>query len=182
MSTRENQTAKLKRLQPLRKRLESLFGASLFLPGPRFLCLHQVDRMRLPSELFLEGSRRLTTWKPPPTLQRRGPRPRMEAPLLSFPPWDSTRIQRAKVFKAFDRGRVFCFLGPHLQHMEVPRPGAESELQLPASTTATATATPDLSSVCDLHHSSRPHRILNPLREARDRTPTLMDPSQVCYH
>ena len=32
------------------------------------------------------------------------------------------------------------FLGPHLQHMEVPRLGLELELQLPAYTTATATA------------------------------------------
>ena len=29
-----------------------------------------------------------------------------------------------------------CFLGPHLRHMEVPRLGAESELQLPAYTAA----------------------------------------------
>ena len=36
----------------------------------------------------------------------------------------------------------------HLQLMEVPRLGAETELQLPAYTTATAM--PDLSSVCDL--------------------------------
>ena len=36
-----------------------------------------------------------------------------------------------------------------MQHMEVPRLGVESELQLPASTTATAT--PDLSRICDLH-------------------------------
>ena len=28
----------------------------------------------------------------------------------------------------------FCFLGLHLQHMEVPRLGAESKLQLPAYT------------------------------------------------
>ena len=27
---------------------------------------------------------------------------------------------------------LIFFLGPHLQHMEVPRPGVESELQLPA--------------------------------------------------
>ena len=33
----------------------------------------------------------------------------------------------------------FFFLGPHLQHMEVSRLGVESELQLPAYTTATAT-------------------------------------------
>ena len=34
---------------------------------------------------------------------------------------------------------LFSFLGPHLQHMEVPRLGVELELQLPAYTTATAT-------------------------------------------
>ena len=45
----------------------------------------------------------------------------------------------------------FAILGPHLCHMEVPRLGVKSELQLPA--TATATATWDLSCVCDLHHS-----------------------------
>ena len=33
----------------------------------------------------------------------------------------------------------FCFLGPHSWHMEVPRLRVESELQLPAYTTATAT-------------------------------------------
>ena len=38
-------------------------------------------------------------------------------------------------------------------HMEVPRLGVESELQLPAY--ITATAMPDPSCVCDLHHSSR---------------------------
>ena len=27
---------------------------------------------------------------------------------------------------------LFCFLEPHLQHMEVPRLGVELELQLPA--------------------------------------------------
>ena len=31
-----------------------------------------------------------------------------------------------------------CFLGPHLQHMEVPRLGVELELQLPGYATATA--------------------------------------------
>ena len=31
----------------------------------------------------------------------------------------------------------FCFLQPHLWHMEVPRLGVESELQLPAYATAT---------------------------------------------
>ena len=31
---------------------------------------------------------------------------------------------------------VTCFLGPHLQNMEIPRLGVESELQLPAYATA----------------------------------------------
>ena len=47
----------------------------------------------------------------------------------------------------------FCFLGLHSWHMEVPRSGVESELQLPAYPTATATRDP--SQVCDLPHSSR---------------------------
>ena len=34
---------------------------------------------------------------------------------------------------------VFVFLGLHPWHMEVPSLGVESELQLPAYTTATAT-------------------------------------------
>ena len=41
----------------------------------------------------------------------------------------------------------FFFLGPHLQHTEVPGLGVESELQLPAYTTATATW--NRSSICD---------------------------------
>ena len=53
-----------------------------------------------------------------------------------------------------------------MQHMEVLRLGVESDLQLLAYTTATATWDP--SHVCSLHHSSQQHRILNPLGEARD--------------
>ena len=71
----------------------------------------------------------------------------------------------------------FPFLGPHPMHMEVPRLGAELELQLPAY--STTTAMPDLSCICDLRHSSWQCQILNPLREARDRTPILMDTSWV---
>ena len=56
--------------------------------------------------------------------------------------------------------------------MEVPRLGVESELLLPAYTIATAT--PDWSRICDLHHSSQQHWILNPLREARDGTLNLI--------
>ena len=72
----------------------------------------------------------------------------------------------------------FFFLG-HPWCMEVPRLGAESELQLLA--TATATAMLDLSHICNLHHSSLQRRILNPLSKARDRTCILMDLSWVHY-
>ena len=49
---------------------------------------------------------------------------------------------------------MFCFLGLHLWHIEVPRLGVESELQFPA------TPAP------------------NPLSKARDRTRNITDPSQ----
>ena len=77
---------------------------------------------------------------------------------------------------------LFCFLnlGPPLRHMEVPRLGVGSELQLSAA--ATVTATQDLSCVCDLHHSARQCWILNPLSEARDHTHIPKDASQVPFH
>ena len=62
-------------------------------------------------------------------------------------------------------------------HMEVPRLGVQSELQPPAYTRATAM--PDPSHVCDLHPSSRQHRILNPQSKGRDWTCNLMAPSQI---
>ena len=72
----------------------------------------------------------------------------------------------------------FClFLGLHPWHMEVPRLGVQSELQLLAY--ARATAMPYLSLVCDLQHSSQQHWILNPLNGARDRTLKLMVPSWI---
>ena len=63
--------------------------------------------------------------------------------------------------------------------MEVPRLGFESELQLLAY--ATATATRDPSFVFDLPHSSRQRRILNALSKARDRNLVLMDTSQIRF-
>ena len=79
----------------------------------------------------------------------------------------------------------FGFLGPHLQHMEVPRLGAESQLEPP--TYATATATPGLSHVCDLHHSSRQHCVLNSLTKARDlshslRSSPIVHARQIRFH
>ena len=73
-----------------------------------------------------------------------------------------------------------CLLGPYLRHVEVPRLGVKWELQLP--THAIDTATPDLSHIYDLHHSSQQHRILNLLGEARVRTCILMDTSWAHYH
>ena len=75
----------------------------------------------------------------------------------------------------------FFFLGPHLWHMEVPRLGVQSELQLPAYTTATAT--PDMSRICNLYHISGQCLILKlkPLSEARDRTCNLIVLSRICF-
>ena len=63
---------------------------------------------------------------------------------------------------------------------EVPRLGVQLELQLPAY--ITTTATPDLSCVFDLCHSSCKHRILNPLSEARDQTHNPMAPRWFHFH
>ena len=46
---------------------------------------------------------------------------------------------------------------------------------------ATATATPDPSHICDLHHSLRQRRTLNPLSEARDRNCNLMAPNWIGF-
>ena len=73
----------------------------------------------------------------------------------------------------------FLFMAAPTQ-MEVPRLGVESELQLPAYTTATATR--DMSGVCNLYHSSQQHQILNLLRKARDQTCNLMAPSWIRFH
>ena len=66
-----------------------------------------------------------------------------------------------KLFFGFCFGLVFCILEPHGWHMEVPRRGLKLELQLLAYTTATATW--DLSCICNLHCSPWQHQILNPL-------------------
>ena len=70
----------------------------------------------------------------------------------------------------------FCFLGLHPWHIKIPRLGVKSELAY-----TTAIATPDLSHVCELHHSSRQRRVLNPLSEARDQTCHLMFTSQIHF-
>ena len=80
-------------------------------------------------------------------------------------------------FQVSPRQKKIFFLGPHLRHMEVPGLGVESDLQLPAYTTATR----DQSRACDLHSSSWQRQILNLLSEARDGTSALMDASQACF-
>ena len=73
----------------------------------------------------------------------------------------------------------FFFLGPHLLHMEVPRLGVESELRLPAYTTAIATWDP--SGICDPHHSSWQCQILNLPSGFQDQTRILTDTGQIRY-
>ena len=63
--------------------------------------------------------------------------------------------------------------------MEIPRLGVKLELYPPAYTKATAT--PDLSCSCDLHHSSHQWQIFNPLSKAGDQTCILMDASQIRF-
>ena len=77
---------------------------------------------------------------------------------------------------------VFVFLGPHLRHLEVPRLRVKLELQLPAYTHSHSNTGSEPSRVCDLHHSSGQHQILNPLSQARDWTCILMKASQICFH
>ena len=73
-----------------------------------------------------------------------------------------------KLFKcSFGNIMILCvcvclFRAAHW-HMEVPRLGVESELQLPLPAYTTAIAMPDLSHACDLLCSSQPHQIFNPL-------------------
>ena len=74
----------------------------------------------------------------------------------------------------------FFFLGPHLWRMEVSGLGVESELQLLAYVTATATECP--SYICNLHTTAHHNTgSFNPRSEARDQTRILMDTSWVRY-
>ena len=71
----------------------------------------------------------------------------------------------------------FVFLRPLPSHVEVPGLGIQLELWLPAYTTATATQDP--SCICELHHSSQPCEILNPLSKSSDWTRNIIVPSQI---
>ena len=88
-------------------------------------------------------------------------------------PWLSScqvsRSQQCTGFAFF----LFSFQGHTFSIWKFPGLGVELELQL--LTDATATATTDLSHICNLDRS----RILNPLSEVRDQTHILKDTSQV---
>ena len=90
----------------------------------------------------------------------------------------SQQLRKTVVIWGFFCFFVFCFLGPHPQHMEVPRLEVKSELQPPAYTVATQ----DWRHICKLHHSSRQHQIPDPLIKARDWTCILMDTSRIHFH
>ena len=77
-------------------------------------------------------------------------------------------------------GGFFFFLRAVPTAYESPRLRVESELQMQAYTTASATW--DLSHICDLHYRSPQHPLLNPLSEARDQTCILMDTSRIHFH
>ena len=69
----------------------------------------------------------------------------------------------------------FFFFRSSQWHMEIPKLGVESGLQLPTYTTDTAM--PNQSCICDLHHSSQQSQIHHPLSRARDQTHDLTDTS-----
>ena len=115
----------------------------------------------------------------------RGP-PEPACPLQGYPsPWISTCLPTKELptkgfFLFFGFFFFFpSFLGLQPWHMEVPRLGVKSGLQLPAYTTATATQV--RSHVWSLHHSSRQRQILNPMTETRNWIGILMDTTQVCW-
>ena len=89
--------------------------------------------------------------------RKEGPFPLMFFPRIynsqRFTAWSHTTIGSASIPR-YQLPLLF-FLGPHPQHMEVPRRGVKLELQLLACTTATATQDPSL--IFNLHHSSQQH-------------------------
>ena len=78
------------------------------------------------------------------------PREQAQRPTPAEPLNSSQMVLPILWLKYTCKAYFLFFLGPHLWHMEVPRLGVESQLQLPAY----ATATQDPSHVFALHHSS----------------------------
>ena len=93
--------------------------------------------------------------------------------------WAMTLGWVTSVFESFFFFFLAFFRAPPEAHgSSQARP--ESELQPLAYHTAKTKW--DVSLVCDLHHRSRQHQILDPLIEARDQTWVLMDTSWVHFH
>ena len=124
--------------------------------GPPLLLLTALERHTAP-----------LSWLGSPRPQAEGTSKGLQkgsCPALSFPP--SMALSSPFLFSFLS---FFGFLGLHLwQRMNIPRLGVELELQPPAYTTATATATPLPSHICNLHYGSQQCWILNPLSEARE--------------
>ena len=90
----------------------------------------------------------------------------LTVPCPSYPPPTSPLPQLLFFFLL-----LLCLPGPPPWHTEVPRLGTGSEPQLPAYTTATAKATPDLSHICNPHHGSWQGQIPNPLSKGQGSNP-----------
>ena len=87
------------------------------------------------------------------------------------------------VFQNLKNNDMFCSLFSLFRaaHLAYGSSWAEDELELQLPAYATATATPDLSIIFNLHHSSQQCWILNPQSGARDQTCNLMDTSWAHY-
>ena len=76
---------------------------------------------------------------------------------------------------------VFCFLFFRAAGVAYGNSQVRGQIGAPAANLYHSHSVPDLSGVCNLHCSSWPHCIPNPLSEARDPTCILMDTSQVHF-
>ena len=143
-----------------------LFQPHWFLSSQSSRTLYQV---RISSLLRFSPQSSLTSW------YHRGAtsyRVRRALPELHCPPGLICFDLGSHGFLFFWGGGAFVFLGPPAAYG-----GSQARVQLELQPPDTATATQDLSHVCDLFHSSWQCQILKPLIEARDQTHNLMVPS-----
>ena len=97
---------------------------------------------------------------------------------VSFTCWATRGLQGRFSFS------FFFFSFPFLHFLGLlPRAygGSQARGRIRAESPAytRATATKDLSHICNLHHSSQQHQLLNLLSKARDQTRNLMVPSRI---
>ena len=83
----------------------------------------------------------------------------------------TSEIKGSYMFKHFFF-LLFCFLGPPLRHMEVPKSELQPQPEQRGIWAASVTYTTAHSNIGPL---------FNPLSKARDRTRILMDTSQICF-